>query len=281
MTAPRSTALPPPALHLHQIAYSPESLAAVEPGFEVLDNRANPRPDWYEYEPVRCFLLTQPLDEAAFYGFFSTKFGAKTGHTRATVDALLARHGHDADVLLFSAHPNQIAFFLNVFEQGEFFHPGLMNATRDWLHEVGLPIEPARLLMDVRQTVFCNFFIARPAFWRQWLALGERLWAVCEGPATPLQQRLTAATDYRGAAQMKIFLMERLASLVLTLQPTWRSVAADPYANGLWPHESLKRDPSDAITSDALKHAMQSCGWPEYASAFGHVRQRVLGGAAA
>ena len=268
----------PPPLHLHQIAYSPDSLAAVEPGFAVLDNLANARPDWYEYAPVRQYLLTQPLIETAFYGFFSTKFSAKTGHTRATVDALVARHGHDADVLLLSAHPNQIAFFLNVFEQGEFFHPGLMAVTQQWLQAAGITINPATLLMDVKQTVFCNFFIARPAFWRQWLALGEHLYALCEGAPTPLQQQLTAATSYRGAAQMKIFVMERIASLLLALQPQWRSVAADPYVNGLWPHESLKRDPTDAIVSDALKHALRSAGWPEYSAAFGQVRQRVLGG---
>ena len=72
--------------------------------------------------------------------------------------------------------------------------------------------------------------------------------------------------------------MERIASLLLALQPQWRSVAADPYVNGLWPHESLKRDPTDAIVSDALKHALRSAGWPEYSAAFGQVRQRVLGG---
>ncbi len=275
------SALPPASVHLHQIAYSPASLAAVEPGFAVLDNLANERPDWYEYAPVRQYLQTQPMDEGAFYGFFSTKFGAKTGHTRATVDALVARHGPGSDVLLFSAHPNQVAFFLNVFEQGEFFHPGLMAVTRDWLQAAGLAVDPAVLLMDVRQTVFCNFFIARPAFWRQWLTLGEHLYATCEGPATPLQQRLTAATSYRGAAQMKIFLMERIASLLLAVQPHWRSTACDPYANGLWPHESLRRDPTDAIASDALKHAMRSAGWPEYGAAFGHVRQRVTAGAPA
>jgi len=273
--------LPTPAVHLHQIAFSPESLAAVEPGYTVLDNLTNARPDWYEYAPVRQFLQTQPLDDAAFYGFFSTKFSAKTGHRRATVDALVARHGASADVLLFSAHPNQVAFFLNVFEQGEFFHPGLIAVTRDWLHSAGLAVDPAQLLMDVRQTVFCNFFIARPAFWRQWLALGEHLFAVCEGPSTPLQQQLTGATSYRGAAQMKIFIMERIASLLLALQPQWRSIAADPYVNGLWPHESLNHDPTDAIVSDALKHALRSTGWSEYSTAFGQVRKRVLGGATA
>jgi hypothetical protein len=270
-----------PPVHLYQIAYSPQSLAAVEPGFEVLDNLANPRPDWYEYWPVRHFLQTQALDEQAFYGFFSPKFAAKTGHGRATVDAVVARHGANHDVLLFSAHPNQIAFFVNVFEQGEFFHPGLMASAQDWLAAAGVNAPLPQLLMDVNQTVFCNYFAARPAFWRAWLALGEHLFATCEGPATPLQQRLTAPTSYRGGTQMKIFLMERIASLLLALQPQWRSRACDPYVNGLWPHESLRRDPTDAIVSDALKHALRQQPWPEYAAAFSAIRSRVMAGAPA
>ena len=50
------------AVRLFQIAYSPATLAAVEPGFEVLDNLANPRPDWYEFWPMRRYLREQPLD---------------------------------------------------------------------------------------------------------------------------------------------------------------------------------------------------------------------------
>lgn len=268
------------AVRLFQIAYSPATLAAVEPGFEVLDNLANPRPDWYEYWPVRQYLQQQALDEGAFYGFFSPKFRAKTGYGPADVRALAARHGAEADVLVFSAHPNQIAFFANVFEQGEYFHPGLMAATQQWLAAIGWPLPLPNLVMDVRQMVFCNFFVARPAFWRAWLALGERLFALCEGAPSPLQQAMTDATSYRGGTQMKIFVMERIASLLLTVQP-WRSVAADPYVNGLWPNEALRRDPTDAIVADALKHAMRDPAWPQFGAAFGGLRRKVLQGAGA
>jgi hypothetical protein len=269
-------------LRLFHIAYSPATAASCPPGFELLDNLANPRPDWYEYGPVRRFLLREPLDPGTFYGFFSPKFQAKTGHTHADVAALVAAHGAAADVLLFSAHANQIAFFLNVFEQGEFFHRGLLDAARGWLGAAGLAVDPATLVMDARQIVYCNFFVARPAFWRRWLALGELLYAICEGEDSPLRRQLTAATDYRGAAQMKIFLMERIASLLLAVEPHWRSAAADPYAKGLWPNDALRRDPTDAIVSDALKLAMrEEPQWSEYAAAFAGIRRRILQGGAA
>ena len=73
------TAAARPAIHLHLIAYSEASRLAIGPGWGVLDNLANPRPDWFEYWPIRRFLLEQALDESAFYGFFTPKFSHKTG----------------------------------------------------------------------------------------------------------------------------------------------------------------------------------------------------------
>src|SRR5262245_31529739 len=112
-----------PATHLHLIAYNEAtraSIAAASPGWLTLDNLANPRPDWYEYWPIRQHLLAAEaegrLDEDAFYGFFSPKFTAKTGLDHAAVARFVADHAGAADVLLFSPQPDMGAFFLNVFE---------------------------------------------------------------------------------------------------------------------------------------------------------------------
>ena len=63
-------------MQIYQIQYA--SLQEIDPGFEVLDNSANERPDWFEYWPIRNYLLNQALDEGAFYGFLSPKFRIKT-----------------------------------------------------------------------------------------------------------------------------------------------------------------------------------------------------------
>jgi len=263
--------------HLYQVAYSEATFANVMPGFTPLDNRANPRPDWFEFDPIRRFWLQPPeIDENAFYGFFSPRFIEKTGHTAEAIRALLGQQGEPLDVLLLSPSPSHVAFFTNVFEQGEFLHPGLTAATQRWLAQAGLDPALTSAWTDVRQTVFCNYFVARPAFWRAWLALADTLWQVCEGPATPLQAELTAGAT---GVQLKVCIQERLASLLLVMQPRWRSAAADPYRHGRWPTEALRADPTDAIVSDALKHALSQQGWPEFANAFGTIRQRVISGA--
>ena len=275
-----------PPVHLYQVAYSEATRAALEPGYLLLDNLDNPRPDWFEYWPLRRFLLGHTgvvLDETAFYGFFSPKFGHKTGLTHAQVQDFVRQHAPAVDVVLFSPQPDMGAFFLNVFEQGEAFDPGLIAAYEQLLAHIGRPQQLAGQVMDSRQTVFSNYFVARPAFWRAWLELNEAMFAVCEGPDTPLRTQLCYPTNYPGPgghAERKVFLMERTASLLLANQPRWRSVAHDPYGFG-WSTSRFREHPVDAVISDALKLAYREQPFPEYLSAFANVRERFRQGSVA
>jgi hypothetical protein len=270
----------PPDVHLFQIGYSDASVAALEPGYRLLDNRPNSRPDWYEYWPIRRFLLDHlregTLDDAAFYGFFSPKFGYKTSLTHDQVQAFVRESAPQADVVLFSPQPDMGAFFLNVFEQGETFDPGLIAAYEAFLAHIGRPVPLRALVMDSRQTVFSNFFVARPAFWREWLVLNEAMFALCESPEdSALKAALTAPTTYPGpggAAQRKVFLQERAASLLLATQP-WRSVAHNPFGMG-WSTSRFREHPTEAYISDALKIAWRDQRYPQYLQAFATIRER-------
>ena len=259
-------------VQLHQIAYSAQTLQAIEPGYAVLHNISNPRPDWYEVWPIVQFLRIHALDEQAFYGFFSPKFGQKTGLMHSQVlSAVRASALRGADVVLFSPQPDMGAFFLNVFEQGETFDAGLIDALQSFMAHIGRPVELRALVMDSRQTVFSNYFVARPAFWRAWLNLVELFIAVCDDPAHPLAPGLTVATTYRSQAQRKVFIAERLASLLLAIEPHWRTQAADPFTMA-WSASRFREYPHEAVISDALKIAHRENGFPEYLRAFSALR---------
>jgi len=265
------------SIQLYQIAYSKESHSEIEPGYLVLDNLENERPDWYEYWPIRRFLQSETLDENTFYGFFSPKFGKKTQLTHQQVIDFICQHAGQVDVFLFSPQPDMGAFFLNVFEQGETFDPGLIESYEMLLKQIGLQIDLRSLVMDSRQIVFSNYFVARPAFWRELLAVNELLFSVCEGPDTPLKHAFTQATTYPGAAQRKVFLMERAASLLLTVKTQWRTKAANPFTMG-WSMSRFREHPIQAYISDALKIAMREQGYPAYFKAFSEIRNGFVSG---
>jgi len=53
-------------VHIYQIFYSAESKGICDPGFQLLDNLSNERPDWREYWPIRNFLKAHELDESSY-----------------------------------------------------------------------------------------------------------------------------------------------------------------------------------------------------------------------
>src|SRR5215468_10842372 len=104
-----------PSIKAHQIFYDEASRAAVDPDFEPLDNRNAARPDWYEYWPIREYLLNNDLEADTYYGFVSPTFRSKTRLTGQQVKDFVAAAG-GADVVTFSPFPCHAAFFASVFE---------------------------------------------------------------------------------------------------------------------------------------------------------------------
>jgi hypothetical protein len=252
-------------MHVYQILnhYTPRQ--DLDSGFGVLDNSSNERPDWYEYWPIRNFLLREPLDESAYYGFLSPKFHAKTNLRAADVREFARTSGAAADVMLFSPSIHNSAYYLNVFQHGDTEHPGLLRAAGEFFTRIGRGTDLDALVCDSRNTVHANYFIARPRFWREWLSVCEQLYAIAESPSDPLGALLRAPTRYRGRlnVQMKIFLMERIATWLLAADGPFVAAVRDPFAA----RSRIYKLPV-AIVCDALKIAYSTQGRGQYRDVF-------------
>ena len=252
-------------MHIYQILTHYTSLQDLDPGFGVLDNSANERPDWFEYWPIRKFLLGDALDENAFYGFLSPKFRLKTNLDAAAVRDFILTTDSAADVILFSPSIHNSAYYWNVFDHGDSEHPGLKSVARQLLERLELPHDLDSLVSDSRNTVYSNYFIAKPRFWRAWLAVNEKMFAIAETPADALGQALRSPTAYRGGSdvQMKVFIMERVATLLLTVDRSFTARVRDPFAA----HSRLYKLPV-ALVCDALKIAYATQGRAQYRDVF-------------
>ena len=253
------------AVQIYQILnhYTPRE--ELDPGFEVLDNSGNERPDWFEYWPIRKFLLTQPLDENTFYGFLSPKFKLKTSLSSADVREFILAAGSAVDVVLLSPSIHNSAYYLNVFEHGEAEHPGLKSVAKALFHRLELFSDLDSLVSDSRNTVHSNYFIAKPRFWRAWLAINEKMYAIAETPGDALGEALCAPTTYRGAThvQMKIFVMERIATWLLTSGSDFTAAVRDPFVA----RSRIYKLPV-AVMCDALKIAYATQGRSQYKDVF-------------
>ena len=253
------------AVQIHQILnhYTPRE--ELDPGFEVLDNSGNERPDWFEYWPIRKFLLNQALDENTFYGFLSPKFKLKTSLSSADVREFILAAGPAVDVVLLSPSIHNSAYYLNVFEHGDAEHPGLKSVAKALFDRLELFSDLDSLVSDSRNTVHSNYFIARPRFWRAWLAINEKMYAIAETPGDALGEALCAPTTYRGAAhvQMKIFVMERVATWLLTSGSDFTAAVRDPFVA----RSRIYKLPV-AVMCDALKIAYATQGRSQYKDIF-------------
>jgi hypothetical protein len=253
------------AVHTYQILNHYTSRQDLDPGFDVLDNSTNERPDWYEYWPIRKFLLGETLDENAFYGFLSPKFKLKTNLGAVDVVDFIGSSDAATDVVLLSPSIHNSAFYLNVFEHGNAEHPGLMQVAQDFFARIN-PSQPLEhLVSDSRNTVHSNYFIAKPRFWRAWLKITEQLFAIAETAGDPLGIQLRAPTRYRGGrdVQMKIFLMERVATWILATDASFVARARDPFVA----RSRIYKLPV-AIICDALKIAYSTQGRRQYLDVF-------------
>jgi hypothetical protein len=262
------------AIRLYQIFYDDATRAALDAGFTPLDNRANERPDWREYWPIRRYLLSQPIEDGDYLGFFSPKFGQKTGLSAEAVKTFMS--GTKGDVASFSPFFDQNAFFVNSFEQGDLQHPGFMRASQDFLDRIGLPVELERVVHDHSITIFANFFVAKGRFWKRWLELNEKLFRFCEEDGGELARRLNERTTHDGGSDvaLKVFLMERMAAVILDLGG-YSTAAYDPIDLPK-AEPRLREFVHEMMICDALKSAFRRTGFHQYMEAFLAQRNRIF-----
>jgi len=261
--------------HIYQIVYSEESKAACDPGFEQLDNLSNERPDWREYWPIRSYLKTRELDEGSFYGFLSPKFRHKTGLSSETVFQFIGQNAATRDVFLFSPFFDQLAFFPNVFYQGDAAHPGLLKLSADFLRGAGLEGDLTAMISCSRNSVFSNYIVARPSFWRKWFDATERLFRAAEDPSHPLHSRLNAKASYLGIdVEYKIFLLERIATYVLHGYEL-EKIKAYPLQTSLGDSKIAERFLPELMILDSMKYCYLESGSKLYLELYLAMKQRV------
>jgi hypothetical protein len=240
---------------IHQIFYDEATRAQVLPGFIALDNTANQRPDWYEFVVMLNFLRQHPLQEDAWYGFVSPKFQHKTGLSSAAVLRKIQDEGDSADVLLLTVAWDQVAYFLNPWEQGELMHPGIRDLSQRFFDQAGYSVDLSSMVSDSFSSVFSNFVVARAPYWRAWQVLAEKFWTYVEGPSAQGAGALRDVTHYFGKKTdypMKTFVQERFPALLLS-QGNYRVIKTDP-SDVRAPHTGLfKRSSADT------RRQLQAC----------------------
>lgn len=262
-------------IEIRQIFYDEVSLSLVQAPFIPLDNSDGDK-SWFEFWGILYFLLNhKELEENVFYGFFSPKFTLKTGLSAQSAIAAV-RDNSDKDVVLFSYAWDQLCFFINPWEQGETFHPGITKATQDFVDQVGLNIKISEIITSRKNSVYSNFIVAKKSYWDKWIVLATLLLRYAENRNSNLFNQLTSYERF-GAQPMKVFIQERLPALILADKAL--SVAAIDVKTGMSSElfvnstENKKR----LLACDRIKDKIIEVGLSNYLiGEFNTARKQVL-----
>ncbi len=203
-------------IHIYQIYYDERTKTQLDPGFIPLDNTANERPDWYEFWPMLKFLRENELREGHWYGFLSPSFFSKTELSAAAVRRPIEHFQDVANVAVVSIGSDQLAYFRNLFEQGETWHPGLTKAAQEFVDYLKINIALDQLVAHSANAAFSNCVIAKPAYWAIWAQMAQAFYDYVE--RQPAGTVVAGKTNYPGKspAPMKTFVQERFSSIILS-----------------------------------------------------------------
>jgi hypothetical protein len=201
---------------IHQIFYSKETFEQLDPGFIPLDN-SDGRSDWREYWPIREYFLNNKVEGEELIGFFSPRFFEKTGLKSDQVFECISSDP-GMDVYLFNPYYHLASWHLNIFMQAEKTHKGIINITNSILKLLGIELSVERLVMSSLDTIYCNYFVANIKFWKDWLIICDFIYQLSESENSDISSILKSDASYhRGLTPMKVFLIERIASIILNI----------------------------------------------------------------
>lgn len=256
---------------IYQIYWNEFTKKSNDPGFRQLDNLSNERPDWSEYWPIRKFLLSSSLRDDVYYGFFSPKFYQKTTLNSQIVYEYL--NESNEDVVAFSPFMDQSAFALNLFEQAAANHQSIYPSLKAAVSYLLPDIELDQLVMTSKTSIFCNYFAARKDFWIRWLYECEKIYTLCESTSGELARQLNSGVNHAGGQNpAKVFLIERIASLLLSVNNYWTVKTFDPLKLP-FATSRVARHRQELIVLDALKQAYLLHRNPEILQLFYKMRQ--------
>lgn len=261
-------------LFIYQIFYDNETKKFLDEGFIPLDNSINERSDWREYWVIRNYLINTDLNEESLYGFFSWKFMSKTNLTSKKVIDFIKMNSHETDVFLFSPYFDHSAFFINVLEQAVVVNKIEKKLFSEVASIIDSQMNIDDLITDSRNTVFSNYFVAKPKFWRVWFDKAEEIFDIAEENKTNLAVKLNAFASHDTKAATKTFVIERIASLILARQSNFRVKAYNSIDMPIsrW---YFSKEYNALIQLDALKIAYSILGHPQYLQMFKKIQEKI------
>lgn len=240
-----------PTINIHQIYFDPAQKPGLDPAFIPYDNCLNPHPELREYYVFKEAWSQGMMRHSDYTGLFSWKFYQKTALTGDLFKQFVFENpGYDV------YHINPMSHDLlhrNVWTQGERWHPGIIELATKIMHGLGYDVDLAHMRMGGRTMAYCNYWVGSQRFWDSYM---QFLNSVFDYINTKLSKEDKAFLSSRADPIIEVgyfpFIIERLFSTYLVMQPQWK-VCAYRYRFG----QQWRRYISDERDKSRLKQLIK------------------------
>ena len=173
---------------------------------------------------------------ASYFGLVSPKFTDKTGiGGKAFIEWIEANPGYD--VYFINPFPQLAYWHYNVWESGEFWHPGLRDLADILFERFGLTIRVEDLPRNTASSLlYCNFWVGNEKFWRIYMDFVRKLIDIVDHLDAESYKKFFERAPHYAPATYFPFIFERLFSIFLALHG---EISCLPYPYG--PDEILNK----------------------------------------
>lgn len=205
-------------IKIWQIYYRAEHALQLDSVFSPLDNSSF-NDESLEFAVFQRLAKSNNVETIGLWGALSWRFGQKTGLMGQDLLALIAQQP-DVDVFYMNPFPQNEAFHVSPWWQGETAHPEFLAVSESFCLAAGLPATELHRMTHSQEFSSCNYFVARPRFWAAYLYFIEQTLALAdEKMPTALRIKLHSAdADWTGihhAATYVPFIVERLFTVFM------------------------------------------------------------------
>ena len=212
---------------IYQIQYSDDVVGEFDHEFIKYDCRDFPESERREIAHMQRFYKEErwKKESSEYFGLVSPKFGSKCKLAGADfLNWINDNPGYD--VYFINPFPQLQYLHFNVWDQGEYWHPGLLDLADNLFAVAGMDVCTRQLPRNRSDTLlYSNYWVGNQRFWQEFMQfIGNLTCAVDELAEIDRKQLFEKAPHYAEATYFP-FIFERMFSTFLILNKNLRCLA--------------------------------------------------------
>lgn len=217
---------------IYQIQYSDDVVGEYDPSFLMYDCRKNPEADKREIAHMLRFYEEGIWKEKCikYFGLLSPKFSNKAKISgKSFIEWIESNPGYD--VYFINPFPQLSYWNFNVWTQGEFWHPGLIDLANTIFKSAGYTFCIEDLPRNNNKTaLYSNYWVANEKFWNAYMTFIKKIIFAIDNLSDSDKKKIFEITPHYTSATFFPFIFERLFSTFIILE---KNISFLSYSHGI------------------------------------------------